>query len=197
LKTLVLTGDRRVNAAAMARHLDVDVLAEQLPEDKAAAVRRLGRRVAMVGDGINDAPALAAAEVGVALGCGADLSRDAAGVCLLADRLDRLPWAVALARQTLRVVRQNLFWAFVYNIGGIALAATGRLNPIWAAAAMGVSSVMVIGNSLRLGNGELGTRSRAPEESPEARLAAPVSQLPVSGSLLPAPRSPLLAGSRP
>ncbi|QDT74745.1 heavy metal translocating P-type ATPase [Lacipirellula limnantheis] len=150
LEVEILTGDRRTRATTIARELGVATLAEQLPEEKATSVGRRGRRVAMVGDGVNDAPALARAEVGVAMGCGADLSRDAAGVCLLSDRLDRLPWSVELARFTLRIVRQNLFWAFAYNIGGIVLAATGRLNPIWAAAAMGVSSVMVIGNSLRL-----------------------------------------------
>lgn len=150
LEVEILTGDRRAQATAIARELGVTTLAEQLPEEKAANVSRRGRRVAMVGDGVNDAPALARAAVGVAMGSGADLSRDAAGVCLLSNRLDRLPWSVALARETLRVVRQNLFWAFAYNIGGIVLAATGRLNPIWAAAAMGISSVMVISNSLRL-----------------------------------------------
>jgi heavy metal translocating P-type ATPase len=151
LDVLVLTGDRRDRAAALATELGVDALAEQLPEDKATAVRRVGAgSVAMIGDGVNDAPALASAEVGVALGCGADLSRDAAGVCLLGDSLMGVPWAVGLARQTVRIVRQNLFWAFAYNAAGIALAAAGRLNPVWAAAAMAVSSILVIGNSLRL-----------------------------------------------
>jgi P-type E1-E2 ATPase len=150
LKTLLLTGDRGGRAASVARQLGVEALADQLPEDKVDSLRQLGGKVAMVGDGLNDAPALAAADVGIALGCGADLSREAAGVCLLADRLDRVPWSIALARKTVQVVRQNLFWAFVYNIGGVALAAAGRLNPMWAAGAMGLSSVIVIVNSLRL-----------------------------------------------
>jgi heavy metal translocating P-type ATPase len=150
LDVQVLTGDQEARAAAIARELGITATANQLPADKAAAVRRRGSRIAMVGDGLNDAPALAAAEVGIALGCGADVSRDAAGVCMLSDRLDRLPWAIGLARQTVRTIRQNLFWAFAYNAAGIVLAGCGRLNPIWAAAAMGVSSVLVIGNSLRL-----------------------------------------------
>lgn len=150
LQVVMLTGDLRERAATLSRELGLDGIGEQLPQDKAAVIKHLGGRSAMVGDGINDAPALASAEVGVALGCGADLSRDAAGVCLLGDQLVRLPWAIGLARQTMRVVRQNLFWAFAYNSAGIVLAATGRLNPIWAAAAMGLSSILVIGNSLRL-----------------------------------------------
>ncbi|MCA9235296.1 MAG: cation-translocating P-type ATPase, partial [Planctomycetales bacterium] len=96
------------------------------------------------------APALAAADVGIALGCGAELSRDAAGVCLLADDLRRAPWSIALARRTIATIRQNLFWAFAYNSAGVALAASGRLNPVWAALAMAASSLIVIGNSLRL-----------------------------------------------
>jgi heavy metal translocating P-type ATPase len=150
LRTMILTGDRSARALAVAQALELEAIANQLPEEKVASLGRLGARVVMVGDGLNDAPALAAAHVGIALGCGADLSREAAGVCLLGDQLDRIPWAIGLARQTMRVVRQNLFWAFAYNIAGVVLAATGRLNPIWAALAMGLSSIFVVGNSLRL-----------------------------------------------
>jgi heavy metal translocating P-type ATPase len=150
LRTMVLTGDQRGHALVVARELGIEAVADQLPEEKVASLSRLSGPVAMVGDGLNDAPALAAADVGIALGCGADLSREAAGVCLLGDQLDRLPWSIGLARETMRVVRQNLFWTFAYNIAGIALAVMGRLNPIWAALAMGLSSVIVVGNSLRL-----------------------------------------------
>jgi P-type E1-E2 ATPase len=149
----VATGDRAPRAAKLADLLHVPVLAEQLPEGKVAAVHDLRRRhgsCAMVGDGINDAPALAASDVGVAMGCGADLSRDAASVCLLSNDLDRLPWTIDLARQTVRVIRQNLCWAFSYNVVGIGLAASGQLNPVFAAVAMVASSALVITNSLRL-----------------------------------------------
>ncbi len=154
LELQLLTGDGAPRAEAIGEQFSVAAKSEQLPEDKVAAVRKLARQgcVAMVGDGLNDAPALAAADVGVALGCGADVSRDAAGVCLLGDDLRRFPWAVGLARTTGRVVKQNLFWAFTYNCIGIAMAATGHLNPIWAALAMALSSLLVVANSLRLGH---------------------------------------------
>ncbi|QDS98783.1 heavy metal translocating P-type ATPase [Adhaeretor mobilis] len=148
----LLTGDAEVRATTIGRALALPASGGLLPEEKFAAIRARSTEgpVAMIGDGLNDAPALAAADVGVALGCGADVSRDAAGVCLLANDLRRFPWAVELARTTSRIVTQNLFWAFLYNVFGIALAATGRLNPIWAALAMAVSSLLVVANSLRL-----------------------------------------------
>ena len=153
LELRMLTGDEQQRAELIGERINIPATSGQLPEDKSTTLESLARQggVAMIGDGLNDAPALATADVGVALGCGADLSRDTAGVCLLGDDLRSFPWAVGLARQTFRIVKQNLFWAFAYNCCGIALAASGRLNPIWAALAMAASSIMVVTNSLRLG----------------------------------------------
>ncbi|MFO0789021.1 MAG: heavy metal translocating P-type ATPase [Pirellulales bacterium] len=153
LQVAVATGDRRPRAARLAEALGVPVIAEQLPEDKVAAIQTARERfgpVAMIGDGLNDAPALAASDIGIAMGCGADLSRESAAVCLLSNDLLRLPWTIELARQTIRIIQQNLCWSFSYNIIGIALAATGRLSPIFSAMSMVASSVFVITNSLRL-----------------------------------------------
>ena len=123
------------------------------PEQKVAKVLQIREQygaVAMVGDGINDAPALAASDVGIAMGCGADVSRDSAQVCLLSNDVSRIPWAIHLAQRTRSVIRQNLFWAFGYNFVGVIVAACGILNPAVAAGLMIVSSLLVISNSLRL-----------------------------------------------
>lgn len=153
LDLAVLTGDHAARGRALGQELGVRVEAELLPEQKLDAIARAQRDlgpVAMVGDGVNDAPAMAASDVGIAMGSGADLTRDAASICLIGNELARLPWAIDLARLTVRIIRQNLFWAFAYNVVGILLAATGWLNPIWAAAAMVLSSLFVVANSLRL-----------------------------------------------
>jgi len=154
IRTVLLSGDAQATTGHIGALLGVDeCLGEVAPAGKAAAIRRLqaaGAVVAMVGDGVNDAPALAAADLGIALGSGADLAMHAAPVVLLGDGLLRLHELFALATLTHRVVRQNLFWAFGYNAAGIALAMTGVLNPILAAGAMVLSSLSVIGNSLRL-----------------------------------------------
>ncbi|WP_438021077.1 heavy metal translocating P-type ATPase [Sorangium sp. So ce315] len=161
VEVAMVTGDRAGAARAVADELGIrEVFAEVKPEDKARIVREqraAGRRVAMVGDGINDAPALAGADVGVALGSGTDIALASADVALLRGGIAALPTALALARATLRTIRQNLFWAFVYNVIGIPIAAgllyplTGwLLSPVLASAAMSLSSVSVLGNSLRL-----------------------------------------------
>jgi Cu+-exporting ATPase len=158
---VMLTGDNRTTAEAVARRLGIaEVEAEVLPQDKAAVVQRLrgqGRRVAMAGDGVNDAPALAAAEVGVAMGAGADVAIESAGVTLLSGDLQGLVKARRLSRAVMRNIRQNLFFAFVYNAAGVPIAAGVLypalgllLSPQIAAAAMALSSVSVIGNALRL-----------------------------------------------
>jgi heavy metal translocating P-type ATPase len=153
LQVVVLTGDHSARGAALARRLGVRVEAGLLPEDKlrfVAALRQAHGPVLMVGDGVNDAPALAAADVGLALGCGADLARHAAEVCLLGDDLRQVAWSIGWARRTVRVLRQNLWWTFGYNALGILAAASGRLNPIVAAVLMLGSSLLVLNSAWRM-----------------------------------------------
>ena len=154
LKVLLLSGDNRLAVEAVARSVGVsEVLAEVLPGDKARKIAELqaaGEIVAMVGDGINDAPALAQADVGIALGTGADVAAEAADLTLIRDDLTLIPQAIHLSRKMMRIIRQNLFWAFCYNVVAIPAASLGLLSPALAAAAMAMSSVSVVTNSLRL-----------------------------------------------
>jgi len=156
--TVLLSGDGAECARAVAAAIGIDqVEAPRRPEEKIALVRAAasGRHpVAMVGDGINDAPALATADVGIAMAAGTDLAKQAGDVVLLADRLTQVPWLIALSRRTRRIIRQNLAWAVGYNLVALTAAALGWLHPLLAAVAMLVSSLTVLGNSLRLQKGE-------------------------------------------
>jgi Cu+-exporting ATPase len=156
LRPILLTGDHRTAGLAVAAQVGIaedDVIAEVLPEDKVAAVRALqtdGRVVAMVGDGVNDAAALAVADLGIAMGTGTDAAIEASDITLVRGGLPTAVDAVRLARRTLAVIKGNLFWAFAYNVAALPLAASGLLSPVIAGAAMAFSSVFVVTNSLRL-----------------------------------------------
>ena len=154
----MISGDNRSAAEGMARRLGLkpeagEVLADVLPGGKAEAIARLkaaGGAVAMVGDGVNDAPALAAADVGLAMGSGTDVALHAAGITLMRGDIALVPAALDISRRTVAKIRQNLFWAFIYNTAGIPLAAFGLLSPVLAGAAMALSSVSVMSNALLL-----------------------------------------------
>lgn len=156
LKAHLLTGDNALTAAGIAKQVGIapeNVFAEVRPEQKAEFIKKLqaqGERVAFVGDGINDAPALTQADLGIAVSRASDVAREAADIILLKSEIEAVPEALGLARATLRTIKQNLFWAFFYNAVGVPLAALGFMSPVLCAAAMGLSDLIVIGNALRL-----------------------------------------------
>jgi Cu+-exporting ATPase len=181
LEVVMITGDNRRTAEAIGRQLGIDrVLAEVLPQDKATEVRKLqsaGRTVAMVGDGVNDAPALALADVGMALGSGTDVARETGSVILIRDDILDVVAAIQVARQTIRLVRQNLFWAFGYNLAAIPLAAgilypsfNQIVSPELAALLMATSSFSVTMNTLRM-RGYRPPVKRGPPATPAERVA--------------------------
>lgn len=154
VEVAMLTGDNKKTANAIARQLDItNVIAEVLPDKKAQVIQDLqkqGKFVAMVGDGVNDAPALAIATIGIAIGSGSDVAKETGGIILIRNDVRDVVTAIRIARATMAKIKQNLFWAFIYNTVSIPIAAFGFLNPIIAAAAMALSSLSVIVNSALL-----------------------------------------------
>ncbi|MBS7600869.1 heavy metal translocating P-type ATPase [Pseudomonas sp. RC2C2] len=165
IKVVLLSGDNHRTAEAVARQVGIErVIAEVLPDAKATVIRQLqreGQVVAMVGDGVNDAPALATADIGIAIGSGSDVAKETGSIILLKNDVRDVVTAITLSRATMVKIKQNLFWAFIYNSIGIPIAAFGLLNPIFAAAAMALSSLSVIANSARLKRAHIGLSQEA------------------------------------
>ena len=183
IRVVMLTGDNQRTAEAIGRQAGVDeVIAGVLPEGKEAVIRQLQKygKVAMVGDGINDAPALTRADTGIAIGAGTDVAIDAADVVLMNSKLSDVPAAIRLSRASLRNIHENLFWAFIYNIIGIPLAAGVfiplglTLNPMFGAAAMSLSSFCVVSNALRLNLFDLHSAKR--DHPPKHALVQPAAE---------------------
>ncbi|HRW41336.1 MAG TPA: HAD-IC family P-type ATPase, partial [Microthrixaceae bacterium] len=179
LTPVLLTGDNQAAATAVAAEVGIDeVIAEVLPADKVAVVERLqaeGRVVAMVGDGVNDAAALARADLGLAMGTGTDAAIEASDLTLVRGDLRAAPDAIRLARKTLATIKGNLFWAFAYNVAALPLAASGYLNPMIAGAAMAMSSVFVVTNSLRLRRFRSSSTAPAPQATGATAKSSPVA----------------------
>jgi Cu+-exporting ATPase len=171
----LLTGDSQLAANSIAKQVGIEpgvknhrVLANVKPHEKASYIRTIqtgGKRVAMVGDGINDAPALAQAELGIAIGSGSDVAKETGGIVLVGGSVRGVATSIRLSRATMSKIRQNLFFAFVYNVLAIPLAALGLLNPLIAAAAMALSDVTVIGNALLLRRTRLGNADARPVDA--------------------------------
>ncbi len=178
LHCVLVTGDHEAAARTVATSIGVDdVISAALPADKVAAIRQLqqeGHRVAMVGDGVNDGPALACADLGLAVGSGTDVAMESADLIIMRDNLTAVPTAITLARRTYLTIRTNLLWAFGYNVIAIPLAAFGFLNPLIAGAAMALSSGCVVWNSSRLRHFSTDVRGR-PSKEPDPTCVVPAA----------------------